>query len=92
MPYFNTHSFRKMLVTSGQTICQTPQEFKAWSQNLGHEDVLTTLYVYGGVQEHRQGEIFEQLKNPRTCGNQNVEDIARVFGKAMAEQNAKIGV
>ncbi len=43
-PYFNPHSFRKTLVTLGQKICQSPEEFKAWSQNLGHEDVLTTLF------------------------------------------------
>jgi integrase/recombinase XerD len=44
LPYFNPHSFRKTLVTLGQIVCQSPEEFKAWSQNLGHEDVLTTLY------------------------------------------------
>jgi integrase len=64
LPYFNPHSFRKTLVTLGQQLCQSPEEFKSWSQNLGHEDVLTTLYSYGEVQQHRQGEIFQQLKTP----------------------------
>jgi integrase/recombinase XerD len=50
LPYFNPHSFRKTLVTLGQQLCQTPEEFKSWSQNLGQEDVLTTLYSYGHVQ------------------------------------------
>jgi integrase/recombinase XerD len=92
LPYYIPHSFRKTLVTLGQTICQSPEEFKAWSQNLGHEDVLTTFYSYGEVQEHRQGEIFKQLKLPRTSGNQNAEDITRVVMKIMAEQNSSIGV
>jgi integrase/recombinase XerD len=89
LPYFNPHSFRKTLGTLGQTVCQSPEEFKAWSQNLSHEDVLTTLYSYGEVQVHRQGEIFQQLKNPRASGNQNVDDIARAVVKAMAEQNSQ---
>lgn len=45
----------------GQKLCQSPEEFKAGSQILGHDDVLTTLYSYGEVQQHRQGEIFQQL-------------------------------
>jgi uncharacterized protein (DUF1697 family) len=32
------------IVTLGQKLRQTLEEFKSWSQNLGHEDVLTTLY------------------------------------------------
>ena len=45
LPYFNPHGFRKTLVALGERCCQTPEEFKAWSQNLGHEDVLTTFYT-----------------------------------------------
>ncbi|WP_411725819.1 tyrosine-type recombinase/integrase [Methyloglobulus sp.] len=92
LTYFNPHSFRKTLVTLGQKLCQSPEEFKSWSQNLGHDDVLTTLYSYGEVQQHRQGEIIRQLKIPRASGNQNAEDITRVVMKVMAEQNSPIGV
>jgi integrase/recombinase XerD len=91
LPYFNPHSFRKTLVTLGQQLCQTPEEFKSWSQNLGHEDVLTTLYSYGEVQQHRQGEIFQQLKTPRASASQNVDDIARAVVKAMVHQNLQMG-
>jgi integrase/recombinase XerD len=86
LPYYNPHSFRKTLVTLGQQLCQTPEEFKSWSQNLGHEDVLTTLYSYGHVQPHRQGEIIQQLKLPRASNNKNVDDITKVVLKVMAEQ------
>lgn len=87
LPYFNPHSFRKTLVTLGQKICKTPEEFKSWSQNLGHEDVLTTLYSYGEVQQHRQGEIFQQLKEPRTSDKQDVSELARAI--ALEMQKAK---
>lgn len=33
--YYNPHSFRKTITVLGEKICRTPEEFKAWSQNLG---------------------------------------------------------
>ena len=65
LPYFNPHSFRNTLVRLGEGLQLTPEEFKAWSQNLGHEGVLTTFCSYGEVQTQRQAEIFKQLKTPR---------------------------
>jgi integrase len=58
LPYFNPHSFRKTLARLGEKLCKTPEEFKAWSQNLGHEQVSTTLTSYGAVDRHRQAEII----------------------------------
>lgn len=58
LPYFNPHSFRHTLVQLGERRCRTPEEFKAWSQNLGHEGVLTTFCSYGSVPSGRQGEIM----------------------------------
>ncbi len=83
LPYFNPHSFRNTLVTLGQTLCQSPEEFKSWSQNLGHADVLTTLYSYGEVQQPRQGEIFQQLKLPRSSANQDVSELAKAIAIEM---------
>ena len=83
LPYFNPHSFRNTLVTLGQTLCQSPEEFKSWSQNLGHADVLTTLYSYGEVQQPRQGEIFQQLKLPRSSVNQDVPELAKAIALEM---------
>ena len=40
LPYFNPHSLRATLVHLGETLCQSPEAFKSWSQNLGHENVL----------------------------------------------------
>ena len=61
MPYFNPHSFRKTLAQLGQQRCRSPEEFKAWSQNLWHEGVLTTFSSYGAVQSSRQAEIMREL-------------------------------
>jgi len=65
LPYFNPHSFRKTLVQLGERLCKTPEAFKAWSQNLGHEGVLTTFYSYGEVQTSRQAEILGSFRNLR---------------------------
>jgi integrase len=61
LPYFNPHSFRKTLALFGGQICKSPEEYKAWSQNLGHENVLTTFSSYGDVAWHRQAEIIRAL-------------------------------
>lgn len=61
LPYFNPHSIRNTLVMIGQRRCKTPEQFKAWSQNLGHDGVLTTLVSYGTVSDARQGEILQDM-------------------------------
>jgi integrase len=63
LPYFNPHSFRKTLALFGGRVCKTPEEYKAWAQNLGHEDVLTTFRSYGDVSGHRQTEIMRSFAN-----------------------------
>lgn len=61
LPYFNPHSFRDTLVQLGEQVCTTPEQFKAWSQNLGHERVMTTLTSYGTVAPHRQAELIRRM-------------------------------
>ena len=59
--YFNPHSFRKTLALLGGELCATPEQYKAWSQNLGHEHVLTTFTSYGNVSTYRQTEIIRAM-------------------------------
>ena len=66
LPYFNPHSLRSTLAHLAETLCQSPEEFKAFSQNLGHEGVLTTFNSYGQVASHRQRELILNLgQQPR---------------------------
>lgn len=78
MPYFHPHSFRKTLARLGERSCATPEEFKAWSQNLGHEDVLTTFTSYGDVSPHRQAEIMGRLC-ATDCTSAEAEPDARTL-------------
>lgn len=61
LPYFNPHSFRMTLALLGEMLCRTPEQFKAWSQNMGHEHVLTTFTSYGHVDSYRQAELIRAL-------------------------------
>jgi integrase len=61
LPYFNPHSLRNTLVQLGQTLCRDAEQFKAWSQNMGHDGVLTTFLSYGTVAPRRQGQIIQAL-------------------------------
>lgn len=64
LPYFNPHSLRNTLTRLGMTACKGDLEaFKAWSQNLGHKAVLTTLMSYGTVSRDRQQEIMAGLRS-----------------------------
>ena len=61
LPVFAPHSFRKTLVKHGDQVCKTREQFKAWSQNLGHDSVVTTLSAYCPVSNERQAELIRGL-------------------------------
>ncbi|MDA1372718.1 MAG: site-specific integrase [Proteobacteria bacterium] len=62
LAYYNPHSFRNTLAGLGEKLCRSPEEFKAWSQNLGHEQVMTTFSSYGEVPVVRQAELIRRTK------------------------------
>ena len=74
LPYFTPHSFRHTLARLGEKLCRTPEEFKAWSQNLGHDGVMTTFTSYGAVPNHRQGEIIGNLSAPGTSSDEREKE------------------
>ena len=74
LPYFRPHSLRDTLAQFGERVCTTPEEFKAWSQNLGHENVLTTFTSYGAVASHRQATLIRGLAAPlRSAAPESIE-------------------
>lgn len=89
LPYFNPHSLRRTLVQLGETRCQSPEQFKAWSQNLGHEGVLTTFMSYGNVAPRRQGELIKGLSlivPPEQGANEQVAEavVRRLLASGFA--------
>lgn len=75
LPYFNPHSFRRTLAQLGETLCNTPEEFKAWSQNLGHDGVMTTFNSYGSVASARQAEIIRTLGKREASTDPTIADV-----------------
>ncbi|MCC5958442.1 MAG: tyrosine-type recombinase/integrase [Rhodobacteraceae bacterium] len=61
LPAFAPHSFRKTLTFMANDHCKTPEAFKVWSMNLGHENIATTLSAYMPVSTHRQGEVMRAM-------------------------------
>jgi integrase len=76
LPYYNPHSFRDMLVRHAFTLNLSPEQMKAWSQNLGHADVLTTFTSYGQIPTHRQGELIRESANGASAQVLSSADIA----------------
>lgn len=85
LPYFNPHSFRAMLVRHAMTLELSPELMKAWSQNLGHADVLTTFTSYGSVPAHRQGELIRGIDGPKS-DQPDVEELLRAIARKLRGQ------
>lgn len=64
LPEFTPHRFRDMIASEMYKRRLSVQEFKAWSQNLGHEGAMTTLTSYGKIGLEEQGRLVrnESLK------------------------------
>jgi hypothetical protein len=69
------------LTALGEQRCRSPEEFKAWSQNLGHNQVLTTLTSYGVVAADRQAAIVRGLVGKDRSHEKMVEEVAAFLAK-----------
>ena len=85
LPYFNPHSFRSTLALRGERMCKTFEELKAWSQNLGHTGMLTTLTSYGTVPAARQAEIMRALAAP----NEETTALEDIVGRLVKAEIAQ---
>jgi len=65
LPLYSPHRVRDTISELSKDHCRTPEDYKAWSQNMGHEDVLTTFRSYGSVATGRQIELMGRF---RKCG------------------------
>ena len=92
LPYFNPHSFRNSLVQLAYDLKLTAEQFKAWSQNLGHDDCLTTFSSYGTLPPYRQGEIIRGLANPAPARAGGISpDLLRQWAEQMERENKATG-
>ena len=87
LPYAKPHSFRKTLARLGEKICGTPEAWKSWSQNFGHESEMTTFVGYGIVPSHRQGEILRNLgsRSASSITGLDIDALAAFVASARAK-------
>ena len=67
-----------------------PKQFKAWSQNLGHEQVLTTFMSYGSVATERQGAIIRGLGAARQTTQPTFQDLVGALYKRVQEEGTSV--
>ncbi|MBL4616925.1 MAG: tyrosine-type recombinase/integrase [Robiginitomaculum sp.] len=61
LPYYNPHSFRHTLMALAYELELAPEALKAWSQNMGHEKLDTSVNCYGKVSLDRQKKLILEL-------------------------------
>jgi integrase len=84
LPYYGPHSLRRTLVSIAYDLKLGPRELKAWSQNLGHESILTTLGSYGGLSEREQSEVMAGLATRLGDAAGEGGDVKLLLRKALA--------
>ena len=87
---FNPHSFRDTLVQFGEVVCQTPEQFKVWSQNLEHEGVMTTFMSYATVGVSRQKELIQTLGSSDKLSISSADEIAEAIMRKLYQSNTSI--
>ena len=87
LPYFNPHSLRQTIMRLSYDLNLSPRELKAWSQNLGHESVHTSLTSYGRLPDEEQVEVLAAI-DPNNRGKGDVGKVLAWLQRKMAEETA----
>jgi len=74
LPPFSPHRVRDTLAELAKDHCRTPEDYKAWSQNMGHDDVLTTFRSYGSVATGRQVDLLTKFRKRGPLDNPGDDD------------------
>lgn len=81
LPYHNPHSLRRTLMRLAYDLNLTPRELKAWSQNLGHESMLTSLVSYGGLSVEEQARVIGGIGGGRDPAPEEMAELRRLAAK-----------
>ena len=82
LEYFNPHALRRTLMHIAYELDLSAKEMKAWSQNLGHESVQTSLTSYGSLSLEEQAGVLASLAHDRT-GEPDNEALLRQLALAL---------
>ncbi|MDM8347276.1 tyrosine-type recombinase/integrase, partial [Pseudochrobactrum sp. sp1633] len=59
---FKPHAVRSTLARFGNELCRSQKQLKAWSQNLGHENIKTTDSCYAKLDVSDQFAVLDELR------------------------------
>jgi integrase len=92
LPYYRPHSVRDTLTQLAYKLQLNPEQLKAWSVNMGHESVLTTLGSYGHISRERQAEIITALGRVTASPGRENDMAAEIAAKVAAILKKQEGV
>jgi integrase len=78
-PYANPHSLRRTLMRLAYDLDLSQREQKAWSQNLGHDSIVTTA-GYGTLSLVEQAEVMAAI-GPTSEGDDDVTALAELAAR-----------
>jgi integrase len=83
LPYFTPHSVRHTVAVVGMQRCSNGEEFKAWSQNMAHDETSTTWRCYGALPDRRVAELIGQLTGEVAETSVDMQWLIEVLAKRM---------
>lgn len=86
LPYFNPHSFRKTLWALTTEWGLDEEARRAWSQNLGHEKMDTSVNYYGHISLDRQRARILETSGPKKPID---SDRAKLIADILAVMDAR---
>jgi len=75
--YYKPHSFRNTLMALAYERRLDGEALKAWSQNLGHEKLDTSINSYGPVTVDRQRARIMEMHKPETSIDEGDKPLTR---------------
>lgn len=87
LPYFSPHCFRHLAILLAAEKCRSMDEFKAVSQNVGHESLMTTIPVYGNYSEDKLSEMIQKIDFSRVQKPSTDEKIEELKNLILAQLN-----
>jgi integrase len=82
---YTPHRFRDMILSEMYARKLSIPEFKAWSQNLGHEGAMTSLTSYGTLSLEEQRELVRKPAAPDEQLMESAIEIARILKRRSGE-------
>ena len=94
LEYFPPHSFRHLAIHLALDACKSNLDIRAVSQNVGHENIATTLLDYGALDDRTTLATIENMKftqedNPSEL-DMDDEELLEMLRRKFAKQSGMI--